>query len=262
MSLDVQNRWNSTYLMLEKALKYERALNRFKVVDKNYKHCPSSQEWKRAKIIHEILMPFYCITTLMSGTSYSTSNLYFGHIWKIQCLLEVNRSNDDSVIRDMISKMRKKFDKYWEQYSVILAMGAVLDPRMKFRLLKRCYDELDPFTSGEKIKHLKEKLYDLFEEYRKKFPLTPVVSSSRVDSHAAKRGRGILGVQDDLFDLDDVPDYMEEGKSALDMYLEDPKLDMRNHPDLNVLLLTWRWTSLASPSLLLHLNLHSALDLV
>ncbi|KAL0730356.1 hypothetical protein Bca4012_026449 [Brassica carinata] len=135
----------------------------------------------------------------------------------------------------MISKMRKKFDKYWEQYSVILAMGAVLDPRMKFRLLKRCYDELDPFTSGEKIKHLKEKLYDLFEEYRKKFPLTPVVSSSRVDSHAAKRGRGILGVQDDLFDLYDVPDYMEEGKSALDMYLEDPKLDMRNHPDLNVL---------------------------
>jgi len=35
--------------------------------------------------------------------------------------------------------------------SVILAMGAVLDPRMKFKLLKRCYDELDPTTSQEKI---------------------------------------------------------------------------------------------------------------
>lgn len=51
-SLDVQHRWNSTYLMLEKALKYERALNRFKVVDKSYRYCPSSQEWKRAKLIH------------------------------------------------------------------------------------------------------------------------------------------------------------------------------------------------------------------
>lgn len=39
----------------------------------------------------------------------------------------------------------------------------------------------------------------------------------------------------DLFDLDDVPDYMEEGKSALDMYLEDPKLDMKSYPNLNVL---------------------------
>ena len=126
------------------------------VVDKAYKYCPSSQEWKRAKIIHEILMPFYCITTLMSGTSYSTFNLYFGHIWKIQCILEVNRSNDDSVIRDMIFMMRKKFDKYWEQYSVILAMGVVLDPRMKFRLLKHCYDEFDPFTSEEKNKTPRE----------------------------------------------------------------------------------------------------------
>ena len=37
-----------------------------------------------------------------------------------------------------------------------------------------------------------------------------------------------------MFDLDDVPE-VEEGKSALDMYLEDPKLEMKNHPNLNVL---------------------------
>uniref|UniRef100_A0A1J3FJV6 Putative AC transposase n=1 Tax=Noccaea caerulescens TaxID=107243 RepID=A0A1J3FJV6_NOCCA len=84
LSLDVQNIWNSTYVMLEKALKYQRSLKRFKLVDKNYKHCPSSEEWKRAKIIHDILKPiFYSITTLMSGRSYYTSNLYFAHIWKI-----------------------------------------------------------------------------------------------------------------------------------------------------------------------------------
>ncbi|CAB81093.1 AT4g05510 [Arabidopsis thaliana] len=196
LSLDVQTRWNSTYLMLHKALKYQRALNRFKIVDKNYKNCPSSEEWKRAKTIHEILMPFYKITNLMSGRSYSTSNLYFGHVWKIQCLLE----------------MRLKFDKYWKEYSVILAMRAVLDPRMKFKLLKRCYDELDPTTSQEKIDFLETKITELFGEYRKAFPVTPV----------------------DLFDLDDVPE-VEEGKSALDMYLEDPKLEMKNHPNLNVL---------------------------
>ena len=48
----------------------------------------------------------------------------------------------------------------------------------------------------KKIKHHEKKLYDPFEEYRKKFPLTLAVSSSRVDSRVAKRGRGILGVQD------------------------------------------------------------------
>lgn len=42
-------------------------------------------------------------------------------------------------------------------------------------------------------------------------------------------------MQQDLFDLDDVPDYVEEGKSALRLYLEDPKLEMKTHPNLNVL---------------------------
>ncbi|EOA32430.1 hypothetical protein CARUB_v10015704mg [Capsella rubella] len=208
--------------MIEKALKYDCALNRFKVVDKKYKYFPSAQDWKRAKLIHEILMPFYKITTLMSRRRYSTSNLYFGHIWKIQCLLEVNRDHVDNVIREMVYELRLKYDKYLEQYNVVLAMGAVLDPRMKFKLLKRCYDELDLFTSQAKINHLKSELYKLFEEYRKKFPLTPFLPCLKSSDTG-------------FFDLDDVLDYMEEGKSALDMYLEDPKLDMKSYPNLNVL---------------------------
>ncbi|CAA7049021.1 unnamed protein product [Microthlaspi erraticum] len=220
--------------MLEKALKYQRALNRFKVVDKNYRHCPSSEEWKRANIIFEILKPFYSITTLMSGRSYSTSNLYFAHIWKIQCVLEVNRGHEDTVIRMMISRMREKFDKYWEEYSVLLAMGAVFDPRMKLKLLKKCYDELDPFTSQEKIDHLESKLNEIFEEYKKKYPLTPVVRTS-FNSRVSGQGRESYGVLDDLFELDDMQDVMDEGKSLLDVYLDEPKLDMRSHPDLNVL---------------------------
>lgn len=39
----------------------------------------------------------------------------------------------------------------------------------------------------------------------------------------------------DLVELDDIPEDMEVGKSALVMYLEDPKLEMKNHPNLNVL---------------------------
>ena len=73
-------------------------------------------------------------------------------------MLEVHKSNEDVVIQTIISNMREKFDKYWEEYSVVLAMGAVLDPRMKLKLLKRFYGELDPFTSQEKVDHLEDQL--------------------------------------------------------------------------------------------------------
>lgn len=33
LSLDVKNRWNSTYLMLKKALKYQHGLKRYKLGD-------------------------------------------------------------------------------------------------------------------------------------------------------------------------------------------------------------------------------------
>jgi len=46
------------------------------MVDKCYKYCPSEEKWEMAKKIQNFLLSFYDITTLISGTSYPTSNLY------------------------------------------------------------------------------------------------------------------------------------------------------------------------------------------
>ncbi|CAE5959136.1 unnamed protein product [Arabidopsis arenosa] len=162
-----------------------------------------------------------------------TSNL-IRHHGKCSMGVDVERKTvkiDHKVAREKFSRIMMSCFGF---LCVILAMGAVLDPRMKFKLLKRCYDELDPTTSQAKIDFLEDQLIMLFGEYRKAFPLTPVVSSTRAGSGVSGRGRENLDVLDDLFDLDDVPE-VEETKSALDMYLEDPKLEMENHPNLNVL---------------------------
>ncbi|KAG6399672.1 hypothetical protein SASPL_141153 [Salvia splendens] len=44
----------------------------------------------------------------------------------------------DEVVRSMSLLMKSKFEKYWEDYSDILSMGAVFDPRMKLKLVEYC----------------------------------------------------------------------------------------------------------------------------
>ena len=53
----------------------------------------------------KFLLPFYHITTLMFGTSYPTSNLYFLQVWKIQGLLMSCARDEDEVIKRMVEDM-------------------------------------------------------------------------------------------------------------------------------------------------------------
>ena len=75
--------------------------------------------------------------------------------------------SEDSIIKDMAIRMKVKFDKYWTDYSVVLAFGVVFDPRMKLSMIKYCYLQLDSNTYQEKIDNIKSKLYLLFDQYRK-----------------------------------------------------------------------------------------------
>ncbi|KAK2416658.1 zinc finger BED domain-containing protein RICESLEEPER [Trifolium repens] len=130
--------------------------------------CPSAEEWKRGEKICVFLHPFYETTKLISGTSYPTSNLYFLQVWKIQCVLIDSLSDEDVVIKDMAKGMLTKFEKYWDEYSIVLALGAVLDPCIKLSSLSYCYSKVDASTSESKIEEVKKKLYMLFDKYTTK----------------------------------------------------------------------------------------------
>ena len=162
---DCVTRWNSTYIMLESAIKYRRAFYSLSLHDSNFKCCPTSVEWRRAETLCCLLKPFYNITNLISGSSYPTSNLYFGEIWTIECLLKSYLTSEDPLIQNMTIKMKEKFDKYWSEYSVILAFATILDPTKKLKFVNYAYSKLDPFTSENKSKSGKMKLEKLYAEY-------------------------------------------------------------------------------------------------
>ena len=121
----------------------------------------------RGAKICELLKPFSVITTDFSGSKYHTSNIYFTQVWNIPLLFEKYSVCDDLGVREMARDMQVKFDKYWKDYCVILAMRAALDPRIKINMLEAAYKEVDLTTTSLETEKLKKSLSDLYKEYQK-----------------------------------------------------------------------------------------------
>jgi hypothetical protein len=98
-------------------------------------------------------------------------------VWEVQCVLVESLGVEDEGIKRMAERMMSEFEKYWDEYSVILALGAVLDPRMKLSTLAYCYSKLDASTCERKLQHVKSKLYMLFDKYSSKSTLSGVQRS-------------------------------------------------------------------------------------
>jgi hypothetical protein len=85
------------------------------------------------------LKTFYGATCIFSGTKYPTSNLYFKSVFMVHSRLIEAASEGESFMTPMVTEMKKKFDKYWTDYSSVVSCAAVIDPRYKLELLSFCY---------------------------------------------------------------------------------------------------------------------------
>jgi hypothetical protein len=171
---DVPTRWNSTYLMLESAIHYRRAFAYLEMTDKKYTFCPNALEWEKVIDISSFLGCFYRATCAFSGTKYPTANLYFPVVALIYVNLKQELVSDDGYKRLMASQMISKFEKYWSEFNLVLAIAVVLDPRYKLRLVKYYYTRIYGADSQE-YEHVTNTLTKLFMEYS-----VPTTSSSTV----------------------------------------------------------------------------------
>uniref|UniRef100_A0A9I9E9Q8 Zinc finger BED domain-containing protein RICESLEEPER 2-like n=1 Tax=Cucumis melo TaxID=3656 RepID=A0A9I9E9Q8_CUCME len=235
--LDVPTRWNSTYMMLEVAVKFEKAFDRLEDEDASYRHdmSPNKEDWTNARMLIQFLKVFYNVTLKISGSLYTTSNLVFHQITVHQNCIRLNAGSANALLVGMANNMKEKFEKYWgnnEKNNLLLFVAIVLDPRKKLRFLSFCLKKcFGPEVTKSMENVVEQCCRRLFHEY----------STTRSGSlHAnidfdSNENVGEDFVYDTIveeFEVDATTPF-EQGSSEIDIYLLEA--NVRTEGDFDIL---------------------------
>lgn len=178
LCLDVPTRWNSMYLMLNTAEKFERAFERYSRQERDIRielnkegapGFPSCLDWENVRRVVKFLQHFFYLTEKVSGTQYTTTNLYLPELSEVDYKLQEWEKDADAM--DMATKMREKYLKYWGdpmQMNKNIFHAVVLDPRHKMEFLQFILIKMFGDEKGKEYGDMvRSELTKLFDEYRK-----------------------------------------------------------------------------------------------
>ncbi|CAA7013945.1 unnamed protein product [Microthlaspi erraticum] len=188
LPLDVKTRWNSTYLMLEQALKFRTAFDKMHEVDFPYiKYFKDTVEGKKrvgppvkddfdsVDRLVKFLIIFYKATLVLSASNtVSSHKLYHAIVTMSTNISQLHSSpGSDEALREKAFSMHMKLSKYWDpldnrvEMNKLIFVAAVFDPSKKMVFVENSFDKL--YGKGTKSDDLKEEVRDilksLFEEY-------------------------------------------------------------------------------------------------
>ncbi|CAN1788306.1 Zinc finger BED domain-containing protein RICESLEEPER 2 [Linum perenne] len=236
VSLDCQTRWNSTFLMLDTALVYERVFTVLDAIDPTFKEdlfaigTPTTEDWKLVRNLTKFLKFFHRMTKTASGTKYCTVHLFLGELTRLYNHLSKASSGSDQHLAGVAWNMKAKVEKYWDvsegenvKMNKILYIALLFDPRHKMQMLEHCFELMYGALRGQQLKMLvKEELVKMFDMYR--------------DALTAREGEQVQGSvavrpmnteededYDDTFAGYDLQHKVIGNRAELDKYLDDAR---------------------------------------
>uniref|UniRef100_A0A803MKJ2 CCHC-type domain-containing protein n=1 Tax=Chenopodium quinoa TaxID=63459 RepID=A0A803MKJ2_CHEQI len=177
LSFDVPTRWNSTYIMLETALKFRRVFSGLSLPDgedlNDNERPPEPEDWEKMERLVLFLEGFYLLTKRISCSHYVTANKGLGEIASMYDMLNNWEQSEDLNFQAMAIAMKKKFDKYWgdvDKMNKFIYVALLLDPHSKMVIVELTLTDMHGPEKGTKLANdVKEFAYSLFEEYRKMY---------------------------------------------------------------------------------------------
>ena len=91
--------------------------------------------------------------------------MYFTLVCELKIALNEWSLSSNEMINRMAESTLAKFNSYWVNVNVVMAVVAILDPRYKMKLLEFYYPNIYCNNSNLEIEKIKNLCYDLLDEY-------------------------------------------------------------------------------------------------
>jgi len=172
--LDMEVRWNSTYLMLKHLFPHQTTFTTFM-----HAHYPrgeggqlllTDEHWAVGQKVFKFLELFYDATVALSGVYYPTSPLMIHYLVKIA--IHLKNYGNDTHLRHVIQPMIDKYNKYWRNIPLLYSFAFILDPRAKMNGFSRVLRRLGSLTSTSYETYqlaTRARLTDVYNKYEEKF---------------------------------------------------------------------------------------------
>ncbi|KAL5130636.1 Zinc finger BED domain-containing protein RICESLEEPER 2 [Glycine soja] len=130
----------------------------------------------------------------------------------------------ENTIQGMTDSMIPKFEKYWGMINRVMAIGVILDPRLKMKLLKYFFPLMYGSESTNQLNKVTKLLEDLVSEYQSRKKMTTSISTSSSIVPGLDNNGGKVEWSSDFLKYVQETSSGDCVKSELDLYLEEPVL--------------------------------------
>lgn len=171
---DVQTRWNSTFMMLNRAKRLQPFYDQY-CTDHQYLHFKLDQEeWRQVEYLLLLTKPFFDFTTMLSKTRdvtihniFSIYNKLFSHLDEAKSKLKNKGVIQKKRMFQALQTAKRKLSKYYtttddESYGDIYALATILCPSKKLRY----FASIDWQGEIDYVKHYHEVLKREFHQYK------------------------------------------------------------------------------------------------
>ncbi|XP_078442096.1 zinc finger BED domain-containing protein RICESLEEPER 2-like [Wolffia australiana] len=151
LKLDIPARWESTYEMLV-------AAGRLRATFAECELGPAPEEWVQAEAVCSCLK--LCFDSTAAVAAATTANLFFQEAWRVQVEL-AHAARCGGAARDA----KDKFEQYWKDCSLAMAVAVVMDPRYKLKLVEFCFARMYGRAVESHVGAVNATVQELFADY-------------------------------------------------------------------------------------------------